>query len=98
MLQIMERCNNQKTACRRVNEGCEKIFFCLYLKKNIVITQAIIIDITLRDILIISPAFNFEKKIEWKNFQNIIPGSIQHEINDKVNSEDKNKENSDQLK
>ena len=62
-----------------MNDGCEKIFFCLYLKSNTVITTAIIIDVTLRDIILISPGFNFEKKIEWKTFKNIVKGSLQYE-------------------
>ena len=59
-----------------VNDGCEKIFFCMYLNKNTVITSAIIVDITLTFVIIISPHFNFEKKIEWRDFKNIISDSI----------------------
>lgn len=30
----MDKCNEYKLKSRRVSDGCEKIFMCLYLKKN----------------------------------------------------------------
>ena len=60
MLEIIDLCNNRKTASRRVNDGCEKIFFCLILKKNPIFEKAIIMTMNLSSFSIIIPKMHIE--------------------------------------
>ena len=79
MKSIMERCNNQKTASRKVSDGCERIFFCLYLKTHKHITNAIIVEINAKEVTIISPEFNFDRKVKFRDFKSVKKDSINFE-------------------
>jgi hypothetical protein len=67
MIEIMAKCNECKQASRKVNDGCEKIFFCLYLKKNVVITRAIVAVVNKGFVELIAAGINFEK-VNYKIF------------------------------
>lgn len=41
----MESCNECKLNSRRVSDGCDKIFLCLYLKDHPLETEGIIMSI-----------------------------------------------------
>lgn len=68
MIEIMSKCNDSKSASRKVNDGCEKIFFCLYLKKNQVITKAIVAVINKGFVELIAMGINFEKVFLIQNY------------------------------
>lgn len=75
----MKKCNDCKLASRRVSDGCEKvshlfdiffkIFMCLYLKKNPVLAEGFVTDITEGFILMIIPKFNIETVIDFRLYK-----------------------------
>jgi len=42
MIEIIDKCNECKKTSRKVSDGCEKIFMCLYLKNNSVNVNGIV--------------------------------------------------------
>lgn len=81
MRSIMERCNDQKMASRKVSEGCERIFFSLFLKKKMCTTRAIVMELNANEIWLISPEFNFDRRIKFKEIKSIIYDSINYKDN-----------------
>jgi hypothetical protein len=76
MISIMQRCNDQKLACRKVSEGCERVFFCMYLKHNIITTKAIVVELSTLEVLLYSPEFSFDKKLRFKECTSIIKKTL----------------------
>ncbi|KRX03593.1 Nucleic acid-binding, OB-fold [Pseudocohnilembus persalinus] len=67
MIEIMDKCNECKQASRKIQDGCDKIFTCLYLKNNEAFTEAIVTQINSVSFWIIIPEFNIEKEIAYGN-------------------------------
>lgn len=55
----MDKCNECKLASRKIQDGCDKIFTCLYLKNNEIYTHAIVTQINKASFWIYVPDFNF---------------------------------------
>jgi len=71
MIEIMKKCNEMKTASRKINEGCQKIFCCLFLRENLAMTDAIITTIKKNQIILIIPSFNLTRTIDLKKIKSI---------------------------
>jgi len=66
MLALMSRCNKCKLTSRRVNDSCEKIFMCLYLKNNSFITKGLITTVSPGLAMIYIPHLDTEIRL-WLN-------------------------------
>ena len=62
-----------------VSDGCEKIFFALYLKKNPAREKFIIWDFNHHELSVISPEFNIDRRIRFKEVKDL----VEHEVVEK---------------
>lgn len=60
MIEIISKCNDCKKMSRKVSDGCEKIFMCLYLKNNSVNVNAIVETFDRISMRLIIPEYNIE--------------------------------------
>lgn len=65
----MDRCNDLKMKAKRVSDGCDKIFMCLYLKRNKVHTKAIIRGFGIKSLGLIIPDYDIDKQIFFKDYK-----------------------------
>lgn len=60
LLDIMERCNDNKAKSKKVSDGCSKIFMCLYLKTHAVESQAMVISFGQSSLTVFVPDYEIQ--------------------------------------
>eukprot|EP01017_Pseudomicrothorax_dubius_P032938 TRINITY_DN4362_c0_g1_i1.p1 TRINITY_DN4362_c0_g1~~TRINITY_DN4362_c0_g1_i1.p1 ORF type:complete len:766 (+),score=219.73 TRINITY_DN4362_c0_g1_i1:205-2502(+) len=68
---IIERCNEMKFKSRRISDGCERVFMCLYLRKNPGEYQGIVTQIAFDFVSILILNLDIEMKVSVKKNEQI---------------------------